>query len=188
MMTPSMAADSVAANTRIDVDAQSRAALEERFRDVLAENRGALGRLASSYASAAVDRDDLLQEIAMALWQALPKFRGECSERTFLFRIAHNRCLAHLSKRRPVVPLDEEADPADPAPGPDVKLSQDQQGQRLMQAIRDLPIIYRQVIVLTLEGLAYRDIAHVLGIGESNVGVRLNRARQLLRTLLEART
>jgi RNA polymerase sigma-70 factor (ECF subfamily) len=46
-------------------------------------------------------------------------------------------------------------------------------------------LIYRQVITLTLEGLSYREIAQVLGIGESNVGVRLNRARQLLRTTLE---
>jgi len=55
------------------------------------------------------------------------------------------------------------------------------------RAVRRLPLIYREVITLTLEGLPYKDIAQVLGIGESNVGVRSNRARQMLRTLLEDR-
>jgi RNA polymerase sigma factor (sigma-70 family) len=179
-----MVAETVA--TGIQLDAVSRAAIEERFRDLLDRNGGALARLAASYARSASDRDDLLQEIAMALWQALPRFRGECSERTFLFRIAHNRCLAHLSRRRPLVALeDEEIQLEDPRPAADLQLSEAQRGEQLVRAVHRLPLIYRQVITLTLEGLSYRDIAQVLGIGESNVGVRLNRARQLLKTFLE---
>ena len=55
----------------------------------------------------------------------------------------------------------------------------------MFEAIHNLPIDYRQVITLTLEGMSYTEIAEILGIGESNVGVRLNRARQMLRRLLE---
>lgn len=161
-----------------------RVELERRLTALLTANGGALGRLAASYATSSSDRDDLLQEISVALWQALPRFRGECSERTFLFRIAHNRCIAHLVKRRAVVPFDEEMDFADPSPNAESALSQQQEDERLLRAIRQLPINYRQVIVLTLEGLEYREIAQVLGIGESNVGVRLNRARQMLRKQL----
>ena len=181
-----MAVDSVAAG--LSVNTLSGAAVEQRFRELLQEHGAALARLAASYTRTVSDRDDLLQEIAIALWRALPRFRGECSERTFLFRIAHNRCLAHISRRRPglAVDLDEEQiDPADPRPSAEAQLSRDQQSERLVQAVRRLPIIYRQVITLTLEGLSYKDIAHVLGISESNVGVRLNRARQILRQSLE---
>ena len=53
------------------------------------------------------------------------------------------------------------------------------------ESIRRLPIPFRQVITLTLEGMSYAEIAEVLGINESNVGVRLNRARQMLRRLME---
>lgn len=163
----------------------ARAELEQRLAALLTANGAALGRLAASYATSASDRDDLLQEISVALWQALPRFRGECSERTFLFRIAHNRCIAHLAKRRVVIALDEaEMDFPDPAPTAESALSEQQEGERLLAAIRQLPLNYRQVIVLTLEGLDYREIAQVLGIGESNVGVRLNRARNLLRDQL----
>ena len=178
-----MAVDSLAAECGLN--SLTRSALEERFHELLAANAAALSRLAASYARSPSDRDDLHQDIAMALWQALPRFRQECSDRTFLFRIAHNRCITHLSKRPPLVPLDDEAvDPADPNPGADVRLSREEEGRRLLRAIRRLPVIYRQVIVLALEGMGYRDIAQVLGIGESNVGVRLNRARQLLKALL----
>jgi DNA-directed RNA polymerase specialized sigma24 family protein len=48
-------------------------------------------------------------------------------------------------------------------------------------------LAYRQVTMLTLEGLGYREISSVLGISESNVGARLTRARQLLQEALEKR-
>ena len=90
----------------------------------------------------------------MALWQALPRFRGECSERTFLFRIAHNRAIAHLSRARPAAPLgDQEARLYDPRPNPEAGLCREQQGQQLRRAIHRLPVTYRQVITLTLEGM-----------------------------------
>ncbi|RYG68068.1 hypothetical protein EON77_15875, partial [bacterium] len=76
-VNPEIALDSAASNDR-----------RERFEALLAANRPALARLAASYATSPADRDDLLQEIAMGLWLALPTFRAECSERTFLFRIA----------------------------------------------------------------------------------------------------
>src|SRR5262245_25908788 len=101
-------------------DRSDRAAVEARFRDLIAANGPALARLAASYTRSTSDRDDLLQDIAMALWLALPKFRGDCSERTFLFRIAHNRCFAHLSHGRSTIALDDTSiDVADPRPGAD---------------------------------------------------------------------
>jgi RNA polymerase sigma-70 factor (ECF subfamily) len=163
----------------------TRDTLEPRFIRMLDENRAALSRLAASYAASPSDRADLLQEIALALWRALPGFRSECSERTFLFRIAHNRCLSHLARRRNVASLGEEdLELPDPGPHIDVIVSQHQEGLCLLAAIRQLPLNYRQVIVLTLEGLDYREISQVLGIGESNVGARLTRARQLLKKAL----
>jgi RNA polymerase sigma-70 factor (ECF subfamily) len=53
-------------------------------------------RLVAAYESNRTSRDDLVQEIALAFWKALARFRGDCSERTLLLRIAHNRALTHL--------------------------------------------------------------------------------------------
>jgi len=160
-------------------------AREQRFLTLLNANLPALGRLAGSYAGNTGERDDLLQEIALALWQALPRFRGECSERTFLFRIAHNRCINHIARRRNMDSLEAlELDPADDSRPVDQALSHAEDSFRLADAVRRLPVIQRQVIVLALEDMEYHEIAEVLGISESNVGVRLNRARASLRKLM----
>ncbi|HTX38072.1 MAG TPA: sigma-70 family RNA polymerase sigma factor [Bryobacteraceae bacterium] len=165
-----------------------RAALEQTFDRLLAAHGPALSRLAGSYTNTPSDRDDLLQEIAIAIWQALPRFRGECSERTFLFRIAHNRAIAHLARTRAQLPgTPEEVEARDPAPDPESGLAQEERAERLRRAVHRLPVVYRQVVTLTLEGLGYGEIAEVLGISESNVGARLTRARQMLREWLENR-
>jgi RNA polymerase sigma-70 factor (ECF subfamily) len=142
-------------------------------------------RLAGSYTNSRSDRDDLFQDIALAIWQALPRFRGDSSERTFIFRIAHNRAITFIAQRRASMTSDEEVELPDPRPNPEKGLAQEQQEARLLEAIHQLPIEYRQVITLSLEDLTYTEIAQIMGIGESNVGVRLNRARQMLRKLLE---
>lgn len=152
---------------------------------MLAAHGASLGRVAASYARNAAERDDLFQEIVIALWRSLPGFRGECSERTFAFRIAHNRGISHIARRRAApAELTDDLDVADAAPTPEQHLVTDEQGQRLLAAVQRLPVGYRQVVTLSLEGLGYGEIADVLGISESNVGVRLTRARQMLRKLL----
>jgi RNA polymerase sigma factor (sigma-70 family) len=167
------------------VQNNTRAALEKRFHELLSANGPALIRLAASYTYNRSDRDDLFQDIALAVWQALPRFRGESSERTFIFRIAHNRAITYIAQRRPATASDEEIDVPDPRPNPEKGFATEQQEARLFKAIHNLPIDYRQVITLTLEDMSYTEIAEILGISESNVGVRLNRARQMLRQLLE---
>lgn len=153
---------------------------------MLAAHGPSLGRVAASYASNATDRDDLFQDIVIAIWRALPGFRGECSERTFLFRIAHNRGVSHVARRRAVwTALADDLEIADAAPTPEQTLATAQQGQRLLAAVQRLSVGYGQVVTLSLEGLSYAEIADVLGISESNVGARLTRARQLLRQALE---
>jgi len=159
--------------------------IEERFQKLLSANSHALMRLAATYTKTPSDRDDLFQDIALAIWRALPAFRGESSERTFIFRIAQNRAITHIAQRRPAMAPEEEVEVPDPRPNPEKGFAKEQQVRRLSEAIHLLPVEYRQVIALILEDLNYSEIAEVLGISESNVGVRLNRARQMLRHLME---
>jgi RNA polymerase sigma-70 factor (ECF subfamily) len=164
---------------------RSRAELERWFDELLAAYGASLGRLAASYTRSSAEREDLVQEIALAIWSALPGFRGECSERTFFFRIAHNRALAHVARRRlPVAESETLPEVEDATPDPEKTLSGEQQGQLLMAAIRRLPVAHAQVVTLMLEGMTYQEIADVLGISETNVGARLTRGREMLRRLL----
>jgi RNA polymerase sigma factor (sigma-70 family) len=165
--------------------------LETQFDRILSEHGAAISRLAFSYETVASVREELVQEIALAIWQALAHFRGECSERTFVYRIAHNRGLSHVWKRRPPhQPLEEikEVDePIDPRPHPEEHAERTDQRMRLMSAIQSLPVTHRQLIVLTLEGLSHAEIAEVMGITENNVAVRLTRARKALKDALGVR-
>lgn len=163
-------------------------ALAARFETILGEYGAALRRVAAGYERDPGRREDLFQEIGLALWQALPGFRGECSERTFVYRIAHNRGLTHATRRRPApVPLETAGGVADPAPDPETAAHAAQGRRRLEAAILALPLSLRQVLTLALEGLKGAEIGEVLGLSESNVAVRLHRARKMLRQILEER-
>lgn len=156
--------------------------------DALRRYGPALSRLASAYARNKSEREDLLQDIALALLIALPAFRAECPERAFVLRVAHNRALALVTRRRAhadIEPLDDDVVDAAPAP-PDV-VEQRARRRALAHAIRVLPFGQRQVVLLSLEGLSHDEIAAVLGLNANAVGVRLHRARGELATLMNAK-
>jgi RNA polymerase sigma factor (sigma-70 family) len=155
-----------------------------RFDRLHAAYGAPLRRLALVYASDPADSDDLLQDIWFAVWRALPSFRGDCSERTFVYRIAHNRGLTHRTRTRRHEPVEGHPELPDPGAGPDVRADQRLRAQRLLRAVADLPVLWREVVVLHLEGLGNQEISDVTGLSESNVGVRLSRARAALRERL----
>jgi RNA polymerase sigma-70 factor (ECF subfamily) len=160
-------------------------AREAQYVRLLEHYDAAIRRLAVSYERDPIRRQDLLQDIWLALWQALPSFRGECLERTFVFRIAHNRGVSHIQHaRRHLEPLSDDAPIADAAVDPERAASQRERQQRLQAAVQQLPLGLRQVVVLTLEGLSHAEIGDVLGISGNNVAVRLTRARTALARLM----
>lgn len=164
----------------------TRAELEERYQELWNEYGASLSRLTASYESVPDAREDLLQEIRLAIWGALPRFRGECSLRTFVYRIAHNRGLTHVWRRssRPQHPGDPP-DVIDSRSDPESSAIQNVDQSKLMALVRKLPIAFRQAITMALEEVPQSEIAAVLGISENNVAVRLNRARKMLRGRLE---
>jgi RNA polymerase sigma-70 factor, ECF subfamily len=151
---------------------------------VIREHGDLLDRVAWGYSDNAHDLEDLMQEILMALWRALPGFRGDSSERTFVLRIAHNRGISFSMARRRYSPLPDAEQLSDPAPLAEERVISEQRHDRLFAAIRQLLELQRQVVMLHLEGLSQREIAQLQGTSETNVGVRLTRARKALRVLL----
>ncbi len=144
----------------------------------------ALERVVWGYVDNAPDREDLMQEILVALWRALPRFRGESSLRTFVLQVAHNRSITFATRRRRFADLPEEGLLPDPTPLVEERLIEQQHRDRLFAAIRRLPEAQRQAVMLHLEGLSQREIAALQETSEGNVGVRLTRARKALRALL----
>jgi len=157
------------------------------FETALATHEGLIRRIAASYEADGARAEDLAQEIALALWRALPRFRAESSLRTFVARIAHNRAVAHVVRamRNPrLAELDETARGEDAGPEEEAMTSSER--RRLLGAVRRLPLGHRQVVTLFLEGFSMGEIAETLGLSENNAAVRMNRARVRLRELLGA--
>jgi RNA polymerase sigma-70 factor (ECF subfamily) len=123
------------------------------FERVLAEYGPALRRVAASYERLPGPRAELLQEIALALWLALPRFRGACSIKTFVFRVAHNRAISYSCrpKRLRTTTVDEAAGVKDPGEGPEDRIARLEARDRLEAAVGALPLVQRQVASLTLE-------------------------------------
>jgi RNA polymerase sigma factor (sigma-70 family) len=151
---------------------------------VIRDHGEMIARVARGYVDDPHDIDDLWQEILVALWRALPRFRGESSERTFVLRVAHNRGITYSITRRRSEPLIEPDQLPDPAPLAESRVITEQRRERLFEAVRRLPELQRQAVMLQLEGLSGREIAEMQGTTETNVGVRLTRARKALREML----
>jgi RNA polymerase sigma-70 factor, ECF subfamily len=151
----------------------------------------ALQRLAGAYTVAREDREDLVQEIATALWRALPGYRAAASERTWLYRIAHNVAITASVKRRsrekrevvPEMPPDLESVGA----GAEENLLAGEKRLMLFAAIQNLAGVDRQITVLHLEGLSCAEIEAVTGIAQGAVATRLTRIREKLRQAIRAR-
>lgn len=157
-----------------------------QFERIVAEHGGMLWRTAAVYEVDAHLRQDLYQEMLVAVWRALPRFREEANLRTYLARIAHNRGVSHVKDalRRPAASaLDPEL--AADEPGPDAHAEAVGRLGRLQAAVQRLPLAWQQVVTLTLEGFAPREIADVLGVSANVTSIRLTRARQALHQLLE---
>lgn len=159
---------------------------DDRFERVVQTHGRALRRVAAAWEPDLVSQEDLFQEILLALWRALPRFRGDASERTFVFRVAMNRALSHRFRRPPrAEPLDSAERVADPAKTPEAEAAASQERAILIAAVHSLPPAMRQILTLSLEGLTGAEISDVLGISENNVHVRLSRARRALQEALQ---
>jgi RNA polymerase sigma-70 factor (ECF subfamily) len=161
---------------------------EALFRQWLDEHSGLVFKVVRSFADGAADSDDLLQEILLQVWMSVPSFRGQSKATTWLYRVALNTALAwkrrevkHRERRLALSAVSAFAD-SGPAPS-DAHV--DREGvDRLYEAIRSLPPADRALVLLYLDGLSYSEIAGVVGITETNVGVRLNRIKKSLTTQL----
>jgi RNA polymerase sigma factor (sigma-70 family) len=157
------------------------------FADWLAPHLGALRRISRAFAQPA-DQHDLMQELMLAVWSARPRFQDRSAAATFVYRVAHNTALTwkrgETRRRRrgeaieTEIALRAERDGAEPEAG---------LLDRLYGAIRTLPPVDRSLILLSLDGVSYGEIARLHGLSETNVGARLTRIRQRIASLVEDR-
>jgi RNA polymerase sigma factor (sigma-70 family) len=137
-------------------------------------------RIATAYERHPDRVDDLVQDVWIAVWQALPRLTNPAALKSYIARITQNICVTHV--RRALVrqaqsmsdTLQDPAQPLDEATADAMRLNQ------LIEAVRTLPENLKAVATLYLEDIPVKDIALTLGISESNVSVRLHRAKSAI--------
>lgn len=164
-----------------------------QFESVLSTYGGLLSRVAATYEANQDLQQELLQEICLAVWQGLTRYESKSSVKTYILRIAHNRAVTHVNKqvKEPMyTELESETEThsiAERVSQSAEKILQSQRDTaRLMSCIRALPLVQKQVMTLSMEGMSYQEIAEISGLTPSNVGVVITRTKQQIKSQLYA--
>jgi RNA polymerase sigma-70 factor (ECF subfamily) len=165
---------------------------EARLKVWLTEFRGIMIKVSRAYATTGGDEEELRQEMTLQLWRSLPAFRAESAPCTWIYRVCLNTA---LTWRRDAVRRQREVQPgidlntvSAPTASPAESAGQRELLARLYAAIHTMPDLDRALVLLSLDGLAYREISEVTGLTENHVGVALTRARKRLAALLKGVT
>lgn len=161
------------------------------FTDWLSAHGASVMKVARAYTLTSEECQDLAQEILLQAWQSLPKFEGKSTAATWFYRVALNTAMNWDRKDKPrrsrQQPLMEVLAVASDSADSVEQVQQRETVERLYEAIHQLPQTDTALVLLYLDELSYREMAEVLGISESNVGVKLNRAKKALSALMNGR-
>jgi len=158
------------------------------FDRLVEQHRAAVARLAHRLLGWPQDVEDVVQDVFLAAWKGLPRFRGGANLGTWLTRITINKCRNH--RRREMLRLKwlwaRRAVGVAAVAGADEAAMGAETLEQVRSGVRRLPVRYREIVVLRyLEQMPIEEIAEVLGLTRGNVEVRLHRARERLRRELD---
>ncbi len=157
---------------------------KERFITAVSDNGGLIYKIASMYTNTAEDRNDLVQEIIYQLWKSFDSYHQLAGLSTWMYRVAMNVAiyqLKSLERKITTIPLGSEVanireDGHDPF---------EEQLQILRQHTGNLNLLEKGIVMLYLENKSHKEIAQIVGISESNVGTKIGRIKEKLRTQIK---
>ncbi|WP_417584089.1 RNA polymerase sigma factor [Pelagibacterium sp.] len=150
----------------------------------------ALARLARGYEADGELARDLEQEMHVALWRSLERFRREAELSTWVWRVAHNTGAKHVQsatrqkRHAPLVPI-EDVELASDQAGPEVQTDKALKLKRLYGFIHALEPLDRQVMLLYLEDVDAAAIGEVTGLSPGSVATRIHRIKAALSARFE---
>ncbi len=146
----------------------------------LAQYKALIFKIVRSYAFTAMDREDLFQEISVQLWRSIPSFRGDCAVTTWLYRISLNTAIRFSQREKKRSGNRTELTDSHHHILIEAESHHDERLEWLYAQIANLNAIDRSITLLMLEDLSYREMASIVGLTESNIGVRINRIKKQL--------
>lgn len=158
--------------------------LEKEFLERIEKHKGVIFKISKMYMDNFDDQKDLFQEITYQVWKAYPTFEGRSEFSTWLYRIALNTAILFLKseKRRSFIQNNEVNN---------FKINQEdyddedeQKLKKMYEAINQLNVIDKALIFYYLENYSGKQIAEHMGISEVNARVKMNRAKEKLKQLI----
>ncbi len=170
-----------------DLVARFRRGDDSAFDRIVERHAAEVAALASRLLGWPGDVDDVVQDVFVAAFLGLKRFRGECRLRTWLFTITVNKCRSHRFRRRRLrsVTMEEAQAVESPDRAGDQAAMDEETSARVRRAVQVLPQKYREAVILRyLQGLEPAEMGELLNMTVNSVQVRLNRARKRLREQL----
>lgn len=156
------------------------------FTQLIKENHGSIYRICRAYLYDASYADDLYQEVLYQIWKSWKGFKGNSKPSTWIYRVAVNTAIGFntKNKRQQFDPLPDSFDV--PYRETITEMQEHEQSlDKLRFCIGQLALQDRLVISLVLEQKSYKEIAEITGATLSNTGVRINRIKERLVTLMQ---
>ncbi len=158
--------------------------LENKFLSDFETNQNIVHKVCRIYTTNQDAHNDLFQEITIQLWKNYSKFRGDAKFSTWMYRVALNTAISLYRKSTRTVKTQDITDYAFKIKAEDYDETEELQLKALYNAIRKLNDIDKALIFLYLENKAYKEISETLGISQVNARVKMNRAKDKLKKVL----
>lgn len=159
---------------------------EKEFLTRIEKHKGILFKISKMYMDTREDQEDLFQEIVLQVWKSSSGFQNKSSFSTWMYRIAINTAIIFLKSNKKKSQIENRENMAVFEHLPIENTSEkEEQCQKMYRAIQQLHPIDKALIFYYLEDLSGREIAQQMGISEGNVRVKLNRAKQKLKELID---
>ena len=153
--------------------------MEKEFTELLYQNQGIVHKICSLYFNNRADKEDYKQELIIQLWKAFPSFNNQSKFSTWMYRVCLNAAIDLLRKEKTEPKLVEfNYQNINTHFESNLVISDNQ--EKLYQAISRLSDIDKAIITLYLDEFSYKEIAEIMGISESNTGVKINRIKSLI--------
>ncbi|HCE55787.1 MAG: sigma-70 family RNA polymerase sigma factor [Lutibacter sp.] len=158
--------------------------IEHKFIVEFEQNQNIIHKVCRIYTSNQDAHNDLFQEIAIQLWKAYPKFRGESKLSTWMYRIGLNTAITLYRKSKRSIVTQDFDSVLYRIESTSYDDTEEEQLKLMYKAIQQLNDIDKALIFLYLEDVNYKEIAETMGITEVNARVRMNRIKTRLKTIL----
>ncbi|QTE24439.1 RNA polymerase sigma factor [Polaribacter cellanae] len=158
--------------------------LEKNFLADFEKNQNIAHKICRIYTTNQSAHNDLFQEITIQVWKNYPKFRGDSKFSTWMYRVALNTAISLYRKSTRTVKTQDFSDVAYKIKATDYDDTEEVQLKALYKAIHQLNDIDKALIFLYLEDKPYKEISETLGISSVNARVKMNRAKEKLKNIL----